>query len=450
MTTENKTYIAPHPLKPSHKLWGGILRYGLAAVSIVLAMGLRLALEAWVGTGLATYITFYPVIMAVALLAGVGPGLMATALTGLIVTYWVLPPTGEFAIAFPVDRLGLVFFCGMGIFMSVIAEFYRRNRNKAAAYDREEAMRESHRENAFFANLLENASQSFAVGYCDGRLGLHNRAYEQLTGYTAAELRGLDWAATLTPLEWRDMEKQKLDELHSTGRPVRYEKEYVRKDGSRVPVDLLVHLMRDSEGKPEYYYAFVTDITERKQAEQALQRSEERYRMLFNTLMEGFCVVEVLFDDASVPVDYRFLEVNPAFEAQTGLKNAQGKLMREIAPDHEQHWFELYGKVAMTGESARFENEAKSLKRWFDVYAYRVDRPEERHVAIIFNDITIRRQAEQNVLHHVADLQAKNAELERANRVMVGRELRMIELKKEVNEICKCAGEPQRYKGEGG
>jgi PAS domain S-box-containing protein len=184
---------------------------------------------------------------------------------------------------------------------------------------------------------------------------------------------------------------------------------------------------------------------ERAAGAESLRLSEERYRMLFNTLMEGFCIIEVIFDSDDMPVDYRFLECNPAFEAQTGLQGAEGKLMRELMPEHETHWFEIYGKVALTGEPARFENEAKELKRWFDVYAYRVDRPEDRHVAIIFNDITIRRQAEEKIQRHVENLQTKNRELERINRVMVGRELRMIELKKEVNALCERDGLPPRY-----
>jgi PAS domain S-box-containing protein len=364
------------------------------------------------------------------------------------VAYWILPPIGQFSIDTPMDRVSLVLFCGMGIFMSAISGLYRRNRNKAAAYEREEAMREIQREKAFLADLLEHSSQAFAAGYPDGQLGRFNPAFEQLTGYTAAELRTLDWSAILTPPEWRAIEKQKLDGLQLTGQPVRYEKEYIRKDGSRVPVELLVHLARDAEGKPEYYYAFVTDITERKKAEHALRQSEERYRTLFNAQINGFCIIEVIFDSDNAPVDYRFIEINPAFEAQTGLHNAQGKLMRELAPEHEAHWFEIYGKVALTGEPASFENAAEALQRWFEVYAYRVDMPEDRHVAIIFNDITIRRQAEEKVRRHVEDLQIKNTELERANRVMIGRELRMIELKKEVNELCARAGEPLRYKGD--
>jgi PAS domain S-box-containing protein len=137
------------------------------------------------------------------------------------------------------------------------------------------------------------------------------------------------------------------------------------------------------------------EITERKKAEETLRKSEERYRTLFETMLEGFCVIEVVFDAANKPVDYRFLDINPAFERQTGLHDARGKLIRELAPDHEAHWFEIYGKVALTGEPARFENEARALNRWFDVSAVRVGGPESRKVAILFNDISKRRHAEE-------------------------------------------------------
>src|ERR1035438_125213 len=100
--------------------------------------------------------------------------------------------------------------------------------------------------------------------------------------------------------------------------------------------------------------------------------------MMFDTLIEGFCIIEVIFDAGSRPIDYRFLEINPAFEAQTGLKDARGRLMRELAPDHEAHWFEIYGQVALTGQPARFVNEARALNRWYDVSAYRVGGPESR------------------------------------------------------------------------
>jgi PAS domain S-box-containing protein len=122
--------------------------------------------------------------------------------------------------------------------------------------------------------------------------------------------------------------------------------------------------------------------------------SEEKYRQLFDTLIEGFCTIEVIFDAAGKPVDYRFLEINPAFEKQTGLRDAQGKRMRELAPNHEEHWFQIYGNIALTGEPLRFENEAKALGRHYEVCAYRVGGAGSRKVAILFNDITDRKTAQ--------------------------------------------------------
>ena len=136
------------------------------------------------------------------------------------------------------------------------------------------------------------------------------------------------------------------------------------------------------------------DITGRERAEAALRESEERYRQLFNQLIEGFCIIEVLFDPDQMPIDYRFLEINPAFEAQTGLRDARGKRMLELAPEHEAHWFRIYGKVALTGESIRFVNEARALNRWYEVSAYRVGDAQSRKVAILFNDISEAKRAE--------------------------------------------------------
>ena len=122
-----------------------------------------------------------------------------------------------------------------------------------------------------------------------------------------------------------------------------------------------------------------------------MHESEEKYRTLVDSIDEGFCVIEVLFDDADNALDYRFLEVNRVFEKQTGIANAVGRRIREILPANEEHWFQIYGQIALTGEPRRFENPAIALGRFFDVYAFRLGRPEQRHVAILFNDITERR-----------------------------------------------------------
>lgn len=137
-------------------------------------------------------------------------------------------------------------------------------------------------------------------------------------------------------------------------------------------------------------------IAERKIAQAALEVSDDRYRSLFNSLDAGFCVIEMAFNEDGSPKDYRFVAVNEAFVEQTGLQDAAGKWMRDLAPDHEPYWFEIYGKVALTGEPVRFEHEAKALdRRWYDVRAFRIGPRAARQVAILFNDITLRRNAEQ-------------------------------------------------------
>lgn len=135
----------------------------------------------------------------------------------------------------------------------------------------------------------------------------------------------------------------------------------------------------------------------RARAEAQIAESEERYRTLFESIDEGFVIVEMIFDRDGRPVDYRFIEANPSFTLLTGLPpDALGKTARELVPDLEDFWFETYGKVALTGESIRFEHSSEPMGRWFDVHASRVTGSGNR-VAIVFNNSTERKLTEAKI-----------------------------------------------------
>jgi PAS domain S-box-containing protein len=152
-----------------------------------------------------------------------------------------------------------------------------------------------------------------------------------------------------------------------------------------------VHAYPSEEGLSIY----TQDVTERKRAEEALRQSEERYRTLFNSIDEGFAIIEMLYDEQGRATDYRILETNPAFERMTGFADAAGKTSLELNPAAEPHWFETLGRVAQTGEDARFESYAEALDRWFDVYASRLSSEGSRRVVIVFANTTARKRAEE-------------------------------------------------------
>jgi two-component system CheB/CheR fusion protein len=146
------------------------------------------------------------------------------------------------------------------------------------------------------------------------------------------------------------------------------------------------------------------DITARLGAERQLRESEAQYRRLFDSIDEGFCVIDVIFDEQERPCDYRFIDVNEGFERQTGLVGAVGKTMRSLSPEHEQQWYEVYGRVAVTRQPQRFEQRAASLGRYYEVYAFPAGEPHERKVGILFNDVSVRKESEVHLKLMVDEL----------------------------------------------
>ncbi|HSL20270.1 MAG TPA: MEDS domain-containing protein [Vicinamibacterales bacterium] len=140
----------------------------------------------------------------------------------------------------------------------------------------------------------------------------------------------------------------------------------------------------------------VIESAERKQMEASLRESEARYRSLFNAMSEGFALHEIVCDESGQPCDYRFLDINPAFERLTGLVRAQvvGKLMSEVLPNEDPSWIRTFGRVALTGEPVHFENYAPALRRHYEILAY---RPAPGQFAVVFLDVSERRRVEQQL-----------------------------------------------------
>lgn len=138
------------------------------------------------------------------------------------------------------------------------------------------------------------------------------------------------------------------------------------------------------------------DVTKEHTDRESLKQS---YQILVQSLDEGFCVIDMIFDEAGLPVDYLYLEINPAFEQQAGIIDPVGKTIKEMVPDIEYHWVETYGRVALTGESIRFVEQAVALGRWFDVYAIRMSDDKRRKVDLLFKDISGQKLTEEKLLH---------------------------------------------------
>ncbi|MEN6619933.1 MAG: PAS domain S-box protein [Smithella sp.] len=133
---------------------------------------------------------------------------------------------------------------------------------------------------------------------------------------------------------------------------------------------------------------------ERAKAEDALKKSEDKYRTLFNSMDEGYTLLQLIYDDDKRVIDFLILEANPVEEKLTGLKGITGKKMSEIAPV-EKHWLKLYERVAATGKPEQIEKYAEGWNRWFSVHASRVGGAGSQLIACLFDDITERKQTEK-------------------------------------------------------
>jgi len=181
---------------------------------------------------------------------------------------------------------------------------------------------------------------------------------------------------------------------------LRYHK---KKDGTIFPSEIRATIIF-LKGRPTIVET-VRDMTDWLATQEKLYEREKQYRLLFDTMLSGFALHEIILDDNNQPCDYRFLEVNPAFEQITG-KIADlviGKQVLEIWPQTEDYWIEIYGQVALTGEPIQFEKYTQALNKHFEVFAF---SPQLNQFATIFTDITSRKQIDETIRTNEKQLDA--------------------------------------------
>ncbi len=225
-----------------------------------------------------------------------------------------------------------------------------------------------------------------------GRLLRVNDQFARIMGYEAQEVVGKTFLEITHPDDlpghWEGYARLARGEVASYD----VEKRLFRKDGSIAWVQDTVNLVRDAADQPLRTVAITVDITQRKRAEEFAREHEERYQTLFNSIDEGFCVIEKVEGKAGEPLDFRYIEANPAFAVQSGISDVVGKTIRQVVPNEPEDWLLTYDAVLRTGEPIRFERGFATQGRMLELYAFRVEHQTQRRIAIIFKDITRRSQ----------------------------------------------------------
>ena len=199
--------------------------------------------------------------------------------------------------------------------------------------------------------LFEQTTDLVAVIDREGTCRYASPSFGPMLGYTPEELIGKDLFFMVHPDDLTDARRAVAIRVESGG--AASNPAYVRirhADGSwRLQEAIGNNLLDD----PAVQGIVISsrDITHRRRVEMALSKSEEHYHTLFSAIDEGFCVIEVIFDENEKPIDYRFLEINPSFEKQMGLVDALGKRMRELVPKHEEYWFETLWENRLNGRT---------------------------------------------------------------------------------------------------
>lgn len=274
---------------------------------------------------------------------------------------------------------------GLARFLSESAEKVLR------VYRAEEAL---HKSEDRYRRLHESMTDAFVLADMQGYIVETNRAFQQMIGYSAEELRELTYL-DLTPPRWHKKEEQIVaEQILTAGSSAVYEKEYIRKGGEVFPVELRGFLLRDEEGRPSGLWGIVRDLTDRRRSDEAVLASERKFQALFGAMSEMVVLHELVRNEDGQVVDYRIVDCNPAFSAIMGIarERAIGALGSSLyAAGGEPPFLAEYSRVALTGRPFRFETYYAALGKHFDIS---IVAPAPDTFATVTTDVTDRKIAE--------------------------------------------------------
>ena len=246
------------------------------------------------------------------------------------------------------------------------ASFLNNNMDRVLDY----FMSETQETRLNYEVMLENALVGIYLFDMNRNVVYSNHALCEITGYSQDEIKELRFEEIVHPDDLQDSQRRIKERLSGKIKNENYIFRLKKKDGSYATCEVSSSRVI-SQGEPAIL-GFVQDITQRIEAEKALKESEERYRQLFNKMFTAFALHEVITDKNGKPVDYRFLDVNPAFEKLTGLKakNIIGKTVLDILPKTEPYWIEIFGNVAITGKPDSIIEYSQEMDKYYEVHGY--------------------------------------------------------------------------------
>ncbi len=256
------------------------------------------------------------------------------------------------------------------------------------------ARRHAERQLQRWAEIFEHIAVGISVADgVDPTFALVNPAFAHMHGFTVDELVGAP-ISTVYPPDRADAEIDgHARQLEKTGR-VSALVTHLRRDGTTFPAAVELNAVTDAGGRILYRIATVVDVTDRQTREAAVRESEAKYQALYASMHEGVALHELVRDTDGRPIDYRLIDVNPAFERHTGIARARatGSLASELYGTGEAPYLDVYAAVVEAGKATTFEVGFDPLDRIFQVSAFPIDRD---RFATIFEDVTDRRQLEE-------------------------------------------------------